>query len=76
MVLTQQDLNKAWDNAWGCLPDSVSTMESVAFANGFLLGADKPHSAMLMLALAEKVYGSDNSQILSLKRRLGLIGDG
>lgn len=75
-MLTQHDINEAWDTIHANWDDPEFIMTNVTFINGFLLGSDKPHLAMVVLKLAEDKLSPSDPSVLNLKRRLGLIGDG
>jgi hypothetical protein len=72
--MTSTKIPDAWAEASDLVSGRASlsmATSSVALAVGYLLGGDMPGSAMLLLALAEKVWG-DDLDLARLKQRLGV----
>ena len=68
-----EEIVRAYNEVATNIDDDTYISGLTAFATGYLLGGERPCSAMLLIALAEKTYGNP-PWLLGLKTSLGLAG--
>jgi hypothetical protein len=73
--MRREEMGRVWmevaGTVSGATDDGKLAGALVSFTVGFLMGGDMPHSAVLVIALAEARYGNP-LWLVDLKRKVGL----